>query len=90
MTISTNIAALVSARRRLAEFLDLEAPNEEKEIAARLMNQLPLPRASIAVAIDRSTDYVSIAITRVELRMRRDQAFRARVEKLLEGLKAAG
>jgi len=47
-----------------------------------------LSRAGIAVAVDRSTEWVSAAIARTDLRMRRNPRFRAEVERLERELRA--
>ena len=86
------MAALVRVRSKLlALFPELDAGFPDVlEIAAFVAGDLALlSRAQIAVAIDRSSEWVNRGILRVQLRMVRDPRFRAKVEALEARLQAA-
>ena len=85
-----NITLAITMRRRLDELLDLDAPGDDVEIAAFVVNQLAiLPHSGIGFLCGRSTDWLRPAIARVQLRAQRDPAVAARVRALERQLRAA-
>ena len=90
MAWEADIAELSTVRDKLATLLpNLDRSDVHRSVAAYLLSQVPLPRAAIAVAVERSVEWVGREILRVGLRMRRDAAFREAVEGLEASLLAA-